>query len=258
MYTFLNPDLKSILFNILGGVIVAVLSWIYIKTYKRLNAFRFKKVFGKDSITEFKLVYGKMVLQPCYDENRERREFPYTKIGSSAGYRVNSILSDAEAISIKYLSDSFSKNTKSSPSIASDEEISNKIDISYIAVGGLNNKKTVDILDSQENIFYRFDYNESNHVDKIISVNDKKEFFLARPITDYGLIIKTRPRQFPSRIHFCVAGIGEHGTRGASYFLATKWKEIIKEAKGKEFGIIIKVSNRIDESAEMVKCLVKN
>ena len=257
MNALMNPDLKSILCNILGGVIVAVLSWIYIKTYKRLNAFRFKIVFGKDSITELKLVYGKMVLKPCYDEHRKRREFPYSKIGSSAGYRVSSILADTEAISIKYLSDSFSKNTKESPSIASDEEISDKIDISFIAVGGLNNKKTVDILDSQENTYYRFDYNESNYVDKITTINDEKEVFLARPITDYGMIIKTRPRQFPSRIHFCVAGIGEYGTRGASYFLATKWKEILKKTKGKEFGIIIKVSNRIDESAEMVKCIVK-
>jgi hypothetical protein len=163
----LNPDLKAILFNILGGIIVTVLAWIIMKLSHHFNAVRFKRVFGKQSINETKLVYGKMVLLPSYDENGIVRTFPYSKPGSAGGYRVTSILADTEAISIKYLSDSFSKNTKESPSLTSDENISDKIDISYLAFGGLNNTKSIEVGTVAQ--FVR-----NNHIDFIEQQSDQE------------------------------------------------------------------------------------
>lgn len=255
MCTSIDPDIKAILFNVLGGIIVSLLTWTVIRLYDRLTAVRFKRIFGNESIKDIKLVYGRMVLQPCYDENRKIRTHPFTKPGGSMGYRVTSILSDTEAISMKYLSDSFAKNTKESPLLTSDEDLSEKINISYLALGGLNNKKSIEVLESEENIFYRFTANDTGHIDRIVSVIDKKESYQITKTTDFALIIKTIPTQFPSRIHFCIAGIDEAGTRGAAYYLSTKWEEILKKTKGKEFGIIIKVKNGIDESAELVRCV---
>lgn len=249
------PDIKSIILSVIAGLIVSFLTWAAIRLYDRLNSFKFKKLFGKTSIRLIKLVYGRMVLQPCYDQNRNLRTHPFTKPGSTMGYRVSSILSDTEAISMKYLSDSFSKNTKESPELTSDDYLADKINISYISLGGLNNRKSIDVLDSEENIFYKFASNDSGHIDRIVSVNDKTESYRITRTTDFGLIIKINPRQFPSQVHFCIAGIDEAGTRGAAYYLSTKWIEILKKTKGREFGAIISVNNGSDESAELVRCV---
>ncbi|MBN2827739.1 MAG: hypothetical protein JXQ26_07100 [Tissierellales bacterium] len=251
------PDLKSIILNVFGGLIVSFLTWAVIRLYDRLNSIKFKKLFGGTSLELIKLVYGRMVLQTCYDENRTIRTHPYTKKGNSMGYRVSSILSDTEAVSMKYLSDAFSKNTKKSPELTSDDDLTEKINLSFISLGGLNNWKSIDVLDSEENIFFKFASNDTGHVDRIVSVKDIAEFYRITRTTDFGLIIKTRPKQFPSQVHFCVAGIDEAGTRGAAYFLSTKWEEILKKTKGREFGAIISVKNGSDESAELIRCVPK-
>lgn len=254
----LDPDTKSILFNIVGGTIVALLTHYYSRFRTFLKAFSFKRIFGRGPINETKLVYGKMMLLPCYDENRKIRHNPYSKKGTKSIFRVESILADTEAISIKYLSDAFSKNVKESPLMVSDDSILDKIDISYLAFGGLNNLKSIEVLDSNENEFYKFGYNENGKCDRIVCIPDKQKFFSISEKIDYALIIKIRPKQFPSRFHFCIAGIGEAGTRGASYFLGNKWNKILKKTKGKEFGMIIKVTDRKDESAEIIDYLVKD
>jgi len=252
MCTQINQDLKAILFNILGGIIVAFLAWIYPMIIKLLKAKRFKKIFGKDSPDQISLIYGKMLLLPCFDERGQQRPFPYHKPGiADALYRVSSILSDTEASSIKYLSDAFSKNVNESPQMTCDEDVKDITDLSYISFGGLNNWKSISVLNSEENIFYKFE-NSS-----IVSVEDKKEVYKITNSTDYAIIIKIRPKQFPMRTHICVAGMGELGTRGASYFLANKWKEILKQTGDKQFGIIIKVSDNSDDSAQIVKVKIK-
>jgi hypothetical protein len=252
MYTQINPDLKSILFNILGGIIVAFLAWLYPKVYRILEAIKFRKIFGNDSVSEIRLIYGKMFLMPCYDERGQRRTFPYHKPGlEGTSYKVSSVLPDTEASSIKYLSDSFSKNVNESPLMICDEDVKDKIDLSYVSFGGLNNWKSISVINSEENTFYKF------LGSSIVSVKDKNEEYKITSSTDYALIIKIKPKQFPKRIHICVAGIGELGTRGASYFLGRKWKEILKITKGKEFGIIIKVTDNSDETAQIVKVITK-
>jgi len=55
----------------------------------------------------------------------------------------------------------------------------------------------------------------------------------------------------------CTAGLGEWGTSGSAWFLAMKWKELLKRSKGRDFGAVIRVRQGQDESAEIIDFVVR-
>ncbi|MBZ9572262.1 hypothetical protein KJA15_02955 [Patescibacteria group bacterium] len=242
----MNDHLEQIIYNIIGGAAVLVFGWIYSEIKKRYYKCSFKGVFGKDSIDNFILTYGQMRLLPCYDEKGDIRKWPYYH-KSGSGFRVSSVVSFAETRSVKYLSETFGKIVHISPKLISDEEIEDKLDISFCSIGGLNNLKTKDVLQNEENVFYDFD--ASGPEMAIITKKNEEKKFSIDGTYDYAFIIKIIPKNFPNRVWIAVAGLGEWGTSGAAWFLAKNW---IKMPKNKSFGMIIKVKGGQDESAEMV------
>jgi hypothetical protein len=249
-----NDDFKSLIINLLGGILVILLDRLYLYLRKILKAYRFKKIFGKDIINNFNIVYGKMRLKLVYKSNGSIESHPYTK-GNDKSFRISEPVAFSETKSVKYITEAIAKNTKSTPSIISDEEIKNKIDLSYCSVGGYNNDKTLDILKSGNNYYFNFDLKDTV---KIISKIDTEKVYIIDKEYDYGMIIKLKNINFPNRTQICVAGLGESGTTGASWFLANKWKNVLKKAKRQDFGCIIRVKFDKDESAELIETITYN
>lgn len=253
-YNFLaNEDLKSLGLSLLGGVLVILLYRLYLYLRKKLKSFRYKKIFGKDINNDFFIVYGKMLLKTPYDSVGKVEKWPYVK-SNGASFRISEPVSFTETKSAKYISDSIAKNTKSASIIISDEEIKNKLDISYCSLGGYNNHKTVDVLKADNNYYVDIDIsNGAKVVSKIMTTNS----YSIDKVHDYAVIIKLKNKNFPDRTQICVAGLGESGTSGASWFLANKWKELLKRAKRNDFGCIIRVEFGKDESAEIVEMITQ-
>lgn len=241
----MNKDIHDLLMNIFVGILVAFIDRLIIYFPKYFKGLGFKKIFGEE-INDYYIVYGKMILNPVYSS---KDPFPYLKLNSSAFFNMTNPVSFSETRASKYLSISFFNNLKSSTKLLSDDELSEKLDISYCSLGGYNNSKTVSILNSEENKFYTFELN------KITSKIEKNKRFILDSEFDYAVIIKIRNRHFPNRVQICVAGLGEWGTSGGAWFLANKWKELQKNVKGKNFGAIIRVRFQTDESAELVEIL---
>jgi effector-binding domain-containing protein len=133
--------------------------------------------------------------------------------------------------------------------LISDEEIKSEVDISYCSVGGFSNLKTEDIFKADNNYYIDFDgFKISSKIDKtkIFSIDNKY---------DYGVIIKLRNKHHPVRTQICVAGLGESGTTGASWYLANKWKLLLKKVKRNDFGCIIRVEPGKDGTAEIVELI---
>ena len=239
----------NFLINILSGVIVAVLIWAWIKGVAFLNNRKFRNVFGSTAENPFFIIYGLLKLNECYNQNGQPIEFPYSNISPNARgeSRISSLVSGSQARGIKYLSESFRENTKIIPQLVSDSEVESKMDISYCSIGGMNNSKTVDILNHEENEFFKF----SDVGDKIVGVKNSLSFTIDKGF-DYALIIKLRPKSLQNKTWVAIAGIGEWGTSGASWFLARNWKEIEKTYNQRSFGLIIKVKGGKDESAQIV------
>ena len=245
----MSEHLEQIIYNIIAGIACFVFGWICSEIKKRYYKCSFKGVFGKDSIDNFILTYGQMRLSRCYDEKGSIREYPYYHKSGKA-FRVSSVVSFTETRSVKYLFETFGKVVHILPKLISDEEIEDKLDISFCSIGGLNNLKTKDVLQSEENVFYDFEKSGSEWA--IISKKNKEKKFSIDSTYDYAFIIKIIPKNFPNRVWIAVAGIGEWGTSGATWFLAKNW---IKMPKNKSFGMIIKVREGQDESTEMVNRL---
>jgi len=81
--------------------------------------------------------------------------------------------------------------------------------------------------------------------EKIVDTNDMKK-------CDFGIIVKIHPIQNKEKTWICCAGFGLWGTSGASYFLAQKWREILKWAGNKPFGCVIKTKVLSDDSTEII------
>lgn len=249
----MNNSIEQIIFNVIGGALVALLGWGYSKLKEKYLKYSFKQVFGKDEGNKFVITYGRMVLLPCFNEQGNRREWPYRNKSSDNAFNVSSVVSFAHTKSIYYLSELFGRIVKSSPRLISDEEIEEKLDISFCSIGGLNNLKTQDLLRSSENIFYDFDRTGSQV--KIFSKQDSAKKFEVDGIHDFGFIIKVIPKNFPNRVWIAVAGLGEWGTTGAIWYLTKNWQRM---PKNKSFGMIVKVRGGQDESAEVIETLIAN
>jgi hypothetical protein len=80
--------------------------------------------------------------------------------------------------------------------------------------------------------------------------------------SDYGVILKLHPVQFPDRVWLVCAGIGERGTSATSWYLANRWEELRRKVGDKQFAAFFRVepdahSGR-DQSAELLKIIVLN
>lgn len=248
-----NNEARQMLLNIVGGVVAsfvfAALTWFIKKTISLLRARNFKEIFGKDSPKDFHLVYGKMNLKTVYNNEGQIEQWPYMKPGVSGSFNISTPVSFAQTKSAKYISESIVRNVDRSPILVSDDEIREKVNISYCSVGGTNNFKTLDVLDSEENTFFKFTESENQ-----LSISDAQtgKIYRIEGKHDYGFIIKVIPKSFPDRVWIAVAGLGEWGTSGAAWFLANKWQSIKKIAGSKEFGVIIRTEAGKDESAKVI------
>ena len=239
---------EQILLNVLGGFIVALLIEIWIKFRDHLKHRRFRNIFGFSSKNPFYIVYG--LLERNGHPNTQAEKFPYIRSGveDTRFGNIPIVLSEANAKGIKYLSESFGRNSNTTPFLVSDNEVKEKMDISYCSIGGRNNLKTNDLEKSDDNKFFKFNISEGS----IVSVKNNKLKFTADEDFDYGFIIKLRPKALPNRTWVAIAGLGSPGTSGATWFLAKNWRKIEKIYGQRSFGLVVRVRREKDESTQIV------
>jgi hypothetical protein len=244
-----NSDLHDISINLLVGFLVFLIDHTVILLKSSFLNHEFKRMFGSDSLTAFHLVYGRLTLKVLRNDQHEIERWPYIKPSIDAQFSSTLIVSFAETKSIKYLTTIFSRRTKKHPILISDDELRESLDISYCSFGGYNNLKTIDVLESEKNVFYTIDLGQEPC---IVSMRTQKQFKI-EPHYHYGLIIKTTSTNFPNRTQICVAGLSESGTSGAAWYLSHRWRTILKKVGTNEFGCVVKVKDGQDESAEVVE-----
>ena len=225
--------------NIIGGIIVAVLIEVWIKCKNYYSALKFRNIFGDDVIERFFIVYGLM---------DKIESFPFSKAGVPYGFGNLTPTSAAQLRGVKYISQLFGRNVRTTPDLATDVELKDRMDISFCSIGGKNNWKTIDVEDHESNTFFKFDGSPFGIVGKS---NPQLKFTSDGPY-DYGFIIKIKPNSLGNRTWIGIAGLGEWGTSGGAWYLARNWKEIEKNYGDKPFGLIVKVKDLQDESAQLV------
>jgi len=241
----------DIVFNIIGGIVVAVLIEVWIRVRKSFKGKKFRHIFGFNFKDPFYLTYGIFELGPykILDINGKEVKFPFLKreIPEKIG-NLTSLVSDSHNRSLNYIVESFGRYSRMKPSLIADTKLTDKHDISYCSIGGRNNLKTKEIEQSRENKFFKFNLKEN----AIVGIKDSNLKFVNDGHYDYGFIIKIIPESLPNRSWIAIAGLGEWGTSGAAWFLARNWRIIEKKFGKNPFGLVIKVKGQSDELAQLV------
>lgn len=238
--------------GIIGSVIAGFLTLGIIHIYKYLRKecwkFKLKAIFGNQENGPIKLILPVFrvredIISFLQSQHFPDAEFPLRKYGGTF-IRSEKLIGNCDTRALKYLSDLLSNKLKIKPELLIDEDLSQKLDLSFIAFGGSNFYCSY-LLNEDNNPFFHTDGKS------ITNIQNKNEFKVDSKY-DYGLIIKYIPKNFSKKIWIIIAGIGETGTSGAAWYLSMYWKKIYKEFKTNEFGLVIKVKHGIDESAEII------
>jgi hypothetical protein len=261
----MDADTKSLLFNVIGGIIVSVLTTIYIGARHRFRSYHLQRLLGFQfkTDTEIRMAYGQLLLSSLTDQSGKPITHPYIKPSRRGGapltesYSIEHPISECEVRSSTYISTLLGRPGNLHPILVSDTEASSLLDSNFISFGGPgSNYKTADALASDANIFIRMS------VDGYSLPTGVKLPFTCTSEADHGFILRITPPEFPARSWIVCAGLGEWGTSGSSWFLANKWQELIERIHPlayrsglmhiPDFMAMIRVRPGQDQSASMV------
>lgn len=261
----MDADTKSLLFNVIGGIIVSVLSAIYVGIRYRFRSYHLQRLLGFQfkTDTEIRLAYGQLVLPPLTDQSGQPISHPYIKPPRRGGtpslesFSIEHPISECEVRASTYIAGLLGRSGNLHPLLVSDVEASSLLDNNFISFGGPgSNYKTADALASEANIFIRM---SPNSFSLLSGINFP---FTCSNEADHGFILRITPPEFPVRSWIVCAGLGEWGTSGSSWFLANRWQELIARIHPvaywsgvmdlPDFMAMIRVRPGQDQSAHMV------
>lgn len=242
-----STDFHDFFINYISEIIAFLTTPIIYAIYRYVRNFAFKRVMGKDIVRDYKLIYARFKLMKLQNSKGEEEHFPYVKSSGDIRVSMNDPVSFCETRSINYLVRIISKQTKYAPDIVSDEDFKDKTNISFCSLGGAN-FKSIDVINSKKNKFYNFSEDNLSIIDKT-----NQQSFKIDNHYDYAIVLKIKSDIHPKRSHLCIAGIGEWGTSGASYYLSHYWAKIfIKSLFYSNYGALIRVKQKSDDSGELI------
>lgn len=251
----ITQDLHDFYLNYLSEIIGAITISLFYFIWYFLNNLTFKRVFGCEIVKNYKLIYARFILIPVFDHLGRIIRFPYQKTHGGIRASIKNPVSFCEMRAIKYLVRTISKQTKYTPEIVSDVEYQGRYDLSFCSLGAFTNLKSIDVINSPRNSFYDFPLDNNNEYSSILNKRTRQQYF-SDMVHDYAIILRLKSGVDRRKTHMCISGIGEWGTSGGAYYLGRHWRKIfIKTLFNSEFGMLIRVKHKSDDSAELVEIL---
>lgn len=245
----------NLITNFIAGIFIFLLGLFWPVIPKSIRKYRLKKFFGPSIFSDkFVIVYGTLQdPRPRVDDvgnptMRFHKKFRNGTVISLAGPHEN-IVGDCEIRASGYLLQSIGKVREQMITVKSDIEAYEDLNFTFICLGSpASNQVTGFALREPRNQFLNFIQENQNVF--IVSIPDKKKYKFERK--DRALILRIRNERFPKHYFFVCAGLGEWGTSGASWYLATHWEDLYKEFKEDDFGIVVEVDIGVDSSASRI------
>jgi hypothetical protein len=173
---------------------------------------------------------------------------PYLLVGPRGG-----IASGKEMTGASYIISAISRFRGAPVRVITDEEAYATLDATYVALGSISSNVLTDfIMRESNNTFLMFEPCQSGVciVDRKTGARHGETRDTIK--VDYGVVLRLCNQRFPNRVFFVCAGLGEPGTSGAAWYLATHWRKLLKEFKG-DFGIVLEVRLGSDQSARRIE-----
>lgn len=229
----MDPDIKSLLYNVLGGIIVSVITALYIACRYRMKFYHLQRLLGFKfgPGTEVRITYGQLLLPPLHDPSNQHITQPYVKLPRQGGalplqgsFSMEHPVSECEVRASTYIVSLLGLPGSLRSLLVSDIEASALLDSSFVSFGGpASNYKTADILSSTANIFIRM-----SHAKFPLPSGEELPHTCSRD-ADHGFVLRITPPEFPDQSWIVCAGLGEWGTSGSALFLAHKWTILVSQ-----------------------------
>jgi hypothetical protein len=229
----MDENVRSILFNVLGGVIVSLVTALWVASRYRLRSYHLQRLLGFKFMpaATVRIAYGQLLLPALKDPSGKTITHPYAKAPRRGGavplqgtFSIEHPISECEVRAATYVATLLGVPGMLRPMLVSDIESDSLLDSSFVSFGGPgSNYKTADILASTANIFVRMSQNS-------FSLPSGEELpYICNRTADHGFILRVTPPEFPSRSWIVCAGIGEWGTSGSAWYLANRWRSLISQ-----------------------------
>jgi len=143
---------------------------------------------------------------------------------------------------------------RSTPIVVIDDETAfQNLNRTFVALGSSSSNEITDlVLRESNNNLLEFGQEGASKTYILDRKSGKKFEGFKEPVRkDYGMVVKLPNLRFPGHYFFVCAGLGEWGTSGASWYLATKWRDLLSEFDD-AFGIVVEVELGADESTRRV------
>ena len=206
-------------------------------------------MLGDDFIITYGSLLDSRLIDPTPTPFRFLKRFHDSRTVAVAG-PTGRIVGDCEIRAISYLASSLGRFRRNALAVAADAEAFARLKRTFVALGSPSSNEITDLaLREPANTLLRFGQdNEGTHIEHL-PTKRKLRGFLPPIRRDYGIVLKIPNARFPGHHFFVCAGLGEWGTSGAAWYLATKWDQLPREPK---FGLIVEVEIDSDESARQV------
>jgi hypothetical protein len=244
----------SLAINLFAGILIFLLGLFWPVIPKSYRKFQLRKFWGKAVLAdEFAITYGALIdsrlTQPNPPSVRFVKRYHDGRVIGIPG-PWESVVGDCEIRSSSYIINTLSTFRKKAVTVVADAEGFRNLNRSFVALGSPSSNEISDlILREQNNSFLKFNQDATGVFIEDIQSATQFRGFLGPVRKDYGIVLKIKNERFPGHFFFVCAGLGEYGTSGASWYLATKWKELMAQD---QFGLVVEVEIGSDESAKRV------
>ena len=128
-----SDDVRSIVWNIVGGAIVAVGTMAVSSLWRKVRYWRFRRVFGQDVDSDVYLKY--CVYEPPSRQTVFSKPLCSVDRNTPNATNLTSVASVAGIRGIAYLAHAFGSSFAKQPIIEPDNRADERMDISFIALG---------------------------------------------------------------------------------------------------------------------------
>ena len=221
---------------------------------KSLDLLRAKRFWGKGVTGDgIALCFGSLVDSRSLDQNpnplRYLKKFRDSRVLRISGPTEN-IIGMGEVRAASYLINMLSRYRRVPVAIEDDQTALKRLNRSIVSFGSAASNEITEIIEQDSaNRFLAIETGELPRI-RCKVTNALFKFEITDIRRDYGIILKTVNQRFPGQYLFTCAGLGEWGTSGSAWYLATHWKDL--SALGNEFGCVVEVEIGSDQSARVV------
>lgn len=246
----------NLVINLFAGILIFLLGLFWPVIPKSYRKFLLRRFWGKGALgQDFVISYGALIdsrlTQPNPPPYRYVKRYHDGRAVQLVGPWGN-IVGSCEIRSASYIINTLSTYRKKAVAVVDDTTAFANLNRTFVALGSSSSNEITDlILREPNNEFLEFGQ-EGNTT----FIRDKKscrkfEGFQPPVRKDCGIVLKIPNLRFPGHFFFVCAGLGEWGTSGASWYLATKWRDL-QSKFGDAFGVVVEVEIGSDESARKV------